>query len=159
MTFRATNMRTDWPTALNPCPIPEHHIRGKAPFWGVQGRVTQLCLKCVLERGYDFSAFLPDPAGAPCDSSPPPMSSSQHTPCPDCTTYDDGEGIVAFCPLHKAASELLEACKTALSYIQTEVDIEVKDHGVGEYPAKNTACWLHDILLKAIAKAQPPSHE
>ena len=29
--------------------------------------------------------------------------------CKNCHTYDDGEGIVCFCPLHEAAEEMLEA--------------------------------------------------
>lgn len=28
--------------------------------------------------------------------------------CENCDTYDDGEGIVQFCPLHESAGELLK---------------------------------------------------
>lgn len=41
-------------------------------------------------------------------------SETQKRLCLNCQTYDDGEGIVAFCPLHKAAPALLEALKAVL---------------------------------------------
>lgn len=33
--------------------------------------------------------------------------------CENCDTYDDGEGIVQFCPLHESAEILLEAVQEA----------------------------------------------
>lgn len=62
-----------WPSALNPCTNKEHISKGKAPCWGVHGRVTKLCVYCVVEREEEYkgnrtkalSTFLPDPTGNP----------------------------------------------------------------------------------------------
>lgn len=73
-----------WPNTLNPCPYAGRHpvpYPGRPlskTFWGVQGRVTQLCVGCVWEAEVRFkqegstdprrdalTTFLPDPKGNP----------------------------------------------------------------------------------------------
>jgi len=61
-----------------------------------------------------------------------------------CTLEDSYEGYPAFwqCPLHKAAPELLEACKWAYKKIQS---LEMELAGIAT---------VHAPLEKAIAKAE-----
>lgn len=43
-----------WPSEINPCTNPEHEKIGKAPLWGVRGKVTKVCLYCVEEGAKEY---------------------------------------------------------------------------------------------------------
>ena len=63
-------------------------------------------------------------------------------PCPDCSTYDDGEGIIDFCPLHKHAAALLNACLHMIDIVE---DYE-RAHGI----AGIDASLLHDAKVATL---------
>jgi hypothetical protein len=60
-----TKDASPWPNSLNPCPTPDVHSRKKA-FYGVQGKVTELCVECATVAAliHRIDSFEPDPEGA-----------------------------------------------------------------------------------------------
>ena len=70
--------------------------------------------------------------------------------CENCKTYDDGEGIISFCPLHASALELLEALKIAKKFLSDHLDdcpAYLITHG------GDCACG-YGTVVNAIAKAE-----